>query len=240
MLAFPTPMRAILPLSALSAVLIIAPAVAQDGEDRDEAGPEEREPAPEPLPVFPERPPGALDSSPEGIAREIAALGADDPEKRRDAVVRLFWIGEPARASAAEASRATDPELASGAARVLNLLDALKALVPLESKKPGGANPVVGSEIEDEEAPGGFYKSPNVPADIPKGLRVPEGKVAILVDSDTPVAFAPKTRGMTVRIVNTTGEPAALDAVDSRLYAVQQALDASGDWRDIETMPGSS
>ncbi len=92
-------MRISLPIAALAMVAIgLSPVVHADEEPSDE------------IQEFPARPAGEIDASEEAIARDIELLGADEGAVREAATLRLFWIGEPARAARPRTRRcATGP-----------------------------------------------------------------------------------------------------------------------------------
>ncbi len=231
-------MRSVLSAGCLAlSCLVFAPALRADDDPADAKRAPDAAPA---LPeAFPPRPPGEIDASADGVAREIRALGDDDPDVRTVAADRLFWIGEAARAGLESALESGDAEVRSLAGQVLELLDARKSLRPLDAEAPRNAQAMVGSEKEDTEAAGGWYHSPNKPVAIPASLKVPENAVSVLVDRESVAACGPGTLGMLVRIVNTTKDEVAFAACDSVIRLVLEAKDEAGKWKAIEGEPDS-
>lgn len=191
------------------------------------------------IPEFPPRPKDAPDASPDGIARELAALGADDADARRAAGDRLFWIGEPARPALEAALKSEDPEIGLQARRVLTLLDARKALTPVNVKFKVRGYVVVGSKVEDEEALGGHYKAPNAPAPVPEDLKAPGGMVSFVLDRDSLAVFGRRHLGFRVMLVNLTDKDLPVEASDSRIPVITQAKNEKGEWIAIEYLPSS-
>ncbi|MBI2922332.1 MAG: hypothetical protein HYY18_14865 [Planctomycetes bacterium] len=191
------------------------------------------------IPEFPPRPKEAPDASPDGIARELAALGADDAGARRAAGERLFWIGEPARPGLEAALKSEDPEVGLQARRVLALLDARKALTPVNVKFKVRGYVVVGSKVEDEKALGGFYKAPNAPVPVPEGLKALPEMVSFVVERDALVVFGRRHLGLRVRLVNMTDKDLPVEASDSRIPVFMQARNEKGEWIAIEYLPSS-
>lgn len=231
-------MRFILSAGCLAlSCLVLAPALRADD------GPAEAKRAPDAEPALPEsfplKPAGEIDGSADGVAREIRALGDDDPDVRTAAVDRLFWIGEKARAAVEGALKSDDAEIVSLARQVLELLDARKSLRPLMGEERWSAQAAVGSEKEDTEAAGGWYHSPNLPVAIPASLKAPENEVSVLVDLESVAACPPRTLGRIVRIVNTTKKEAAFAACDSVIRLVLEGKDEAGNWKVLEGEPDS-
>lgn len=92
-----------------------------------------------------------------------------------------------------------------------------------------------GSE-NDPRALGGYGTSDNHPRPIDRA--VPPAMLSLIALPDEAAAFRDK-RGFRVVLANTTRDTIALDASDSRLNIVREALDLSGQWRAIEYLPGS-
>lgn len=195
---------------------------------------------PAPPPSFPPRPAGDIDASADGVARAVRGLAADDAAEREDAAARLFWIGEPSRPALEGALQSKDAEVASQARQLLALLDTRKSLKPLDGADRSEVRAMVGSEKEDKEAFGGYYHSPNVPVPVPDSLKAPADAVSVLVDASSVAVVPPRTLGMLVRIVNTTGAEAAFSACDSCIRLVLEAKDGEGKWWPLEDEPEST
>lgn len=194
---------------------------------------EEPEPAP---PAFPPRPHGEIDPSADGVARQIARLGSENQADRDDAAVRLFWCGEGAREALKAALANPDAEVAHRAKQVLALLDARAALKPVNVRFKVRGYCHAGSETEDDEALGDFWKSPNLPVPVPEGTA---DRLSLLVDRDSLVVFGRKYLGVRVTLANGTAKEVAIEASDSRIGLVQEAKDEEGEWKPIEYLPQS-
>jgi hypothetical protein len=94
----------------------------------------------------------------------------------------------------------------------------------------------VGSRIEDRKALGGFGPCDNVPKKLTGKQWGTKGLVSIVAFPDEPVAYF-KSRGFALRIVNRSGDTIALDACDSDLVLVCEALADVGTWKAIESPP---
>jgi hypothetical protein len=211
----------------------------RDGKPRAPAG-ENRAGEEAPLPAsFPRRPAANVDASEEGIAREIRGLGNDDSKAREAAADRLFWCGEPARTALEGALTSKDPEVVAGARTVLALLDARKSLRPLDEPTPARGSAVVGSEKRDPEAAGGWYKSQNMPKEIPASVKAPDKTVSIVVDFESVAVWNGRTLGREVHIVNRTDAEAAFAGCDSMLKLRLEAKNETGEWVAVERPPST-
>jgi hypothetical protein len=94
----------------------------------------------------------------------------------------------------------------------------------------------VGSRVRDRQAPGGFGPCARYPKDLGDRDWSEPGKLSVVAFPDEAVRFG-KYRGLTVRLINRTGETVAFQACDSCLYLVQEARTAADDWRPIESLP---
>src|SRR5206468_8327520 len=108
----------------------------------------------------------------------------------------------------------------------------------VEVKVMTRANCLAGSVVNDPDAPGGFYRSPNNPKALPKELKVEEGKLQLIAEPETETSLG-KRKGMRLLLVNATKDRVAFPASDSRLSIVQEAKDAKGEWKPIEYLPSS-
>lgn len=104
-----------------------------------------------------------------------------------------------------------------------------------------------GSAIPDTNAYGGYGGSNNYPNDYAKiaayvdqsfGQPVRD-TVQIVALHEESVVFKGQFVGMPVLIVNGSSETLHLDASDSRLYMVQEALNEAGEWVPVEHLPQS-
>jgi hypothetical protein len=98
-----------------------------------------------------------------------------------------------------------------------------------------GAYPV-GSRLPDKGAIGGFGPCDNYPFDLGGKDWGMKGQVSLVAFPDEPVAYF-KHRGIAVRLVNRSGGVVSFQACDSYLILVQEARDANGRWRAIESPP---
>jgi HEAT repeat protein len=126
------------------------------------------------------------------------------------------------------------------------LIPALLLAVPLTAvciyrlwdagkKRPVGIYPAA-SRIKDDKAPGGFGGCDNYPLELGQRTWGANGAVALIAFPDEP-ATSSKHKGFTLRLVNRTGKTVPFEACDSCLYIVQEALDETGHWREIEEPP---
>ncbi|MSQ96339.1 MAG: hypothetical protein EXR98_17545 [Gemmataceae bacterium] len=116
--------------------------------------------------------------------------------------------------------------------------------VPVAAEKQLPGRYRAGSRVRDDKAPGGFAPCDNFPAGLGAKPWGEKAKLALVAFPNEPVAYVEpaayvKHRGIALRLVNRTGETVALSASDSQLYIVQEAIDADGQWREIESMPNS-
>lgn len=92
------------------------------------------------------------------------------------------------------------------------------------------------SPILDDNALGGFASSDNYPRAL--DLQVPSDQVILLAIPDEIVPFYGNL-GFRVLLINSTGLSMPLDASDSRLHILREALDVDGEWKSIEYFPQS-
>ncbi|MFK7972986.1 MAG: WG repeat-containing protein [Bacteroidia bacterium] len=85
---------------------------------------------------------------------------------------------------------------------------------------------------------GGFGGSDNGARKITRSLNLPEDKLALEVRPEEAVGLD-NYRAATVYIANRTKSKIEFEASDSRLEMLVQALDQTGEWRDIEYLPSS-
>jgi hypothetical protein len=93
-----------------------------------------------------------------------------------------------------------------------------------------------GSRIKDDQALGGFGKWENWPKPLGANGWGAKEAISLVAFPEEPIAYF-KHRGIALRLINRTQNVAAFTACDSRLYIVQEALDAEGKWRPIESLP---
>ena len=91
----------------------------------------------------------------------------------------------------------------------------------------------------DKNDLGGFWKSKNASHIISSKEKFQPGLLSMVVNpmKDT---FQNNYSGIKVYVANTTSSPIKFNASDSRLSMKVQALNAKGEWKDIEYLPGSS
>lgn len=87
------------------------------------------------------------------------------------------------------------------------------------------------------EGLGGFASSDNLPQDPPAQWRS-ERLLSLIVDPSDRQAFG-EYDGFRVWLINGTSAEVAIDAQDSRLPIVREALNADGQWQPIEYLPHS-
>jgi hypothetical protein len=90
-----------------------------------------------------------------------------------------------------------------------------------------------------ESSGNGFFRSDNMPKeaaakDLPKGKHV-----ALVAHAEQVVRYGQHSRGIRMVLVNGTDEAVRLPACDSEIRVIQEARDASGNWRPIESVPES-
>jgi len=91
----------------------------------------------------------------------------------------------------------------------------------------------------DKNDLGGFARSGNVPQKIERGQGFSKNQLSIVVKTDETALFDEQWDGYKLYVANTTKGSVQFNAQDSRLYLNLQALDAHGEWRDIEYLPSS-
>ncbi len=74
---------------------------------------------------------------------------------------------------------------------------------------------------------------------VPLTIKLPSGKLSLIVYPDTKKDFYNKYKGCKMVVANTTGKKIDFHAQDGRLYMKVQALNNSGEWQDIEYLPSS-
>lgn len=97
---------------------------------------------------------------------------------------------------------------------------------------------LVGSRIKDVQACGGFGPCRNSPRNLGRESWGNKGLISLVAFPDESVAYA-KDLGIALRVINRSDDEVAFSACDSQLYLVQEALDANGAWRPIESLPQS-
>jgi hypothetical protein len=117
------------------------------------------------------------------------------------------------------------------------LYPASEGALPVQAEHLQYALYLVGSRMVDDKALGGFGPCDNyawpLKADQIWGQTE---TVSVVVFPEEIVAFSSKERGLAVRVLNRTNQPAAFHAQDSKLTLIAQAQDEQGRWRDIEVM----
>ena len=120
---------------------------------------------------------------------------------------------------------------------LLTLMMTSVTLAPLATQTPLPAYFEAGSGAVDETAPGGFSRSDNRPLRIDRPAG-PE-RLSLTAFPAAEGVFQEKYRGFLVTLENRTGEAVWFNAVDSRLRIVREALDSSGHWKAVESLPTS-
>ena len=93
------------------------------------------------------------------------------------------------------------------------------------------------SPVRDSEALGGFWRSDNLPRVI--DFDVPSESVILLALPDETTLYNSSYSGFRVVLANATKDQLILNAADSRLRIVREALDSEGKWKPIEYLPSS-
>lgn len=221
-------MRLRLVIAALAVVALnFSPALRAEDEPQDD------------IREFPARPAGEIDSSAEAIERDVAALGADEAADREAATLRLFWVGEPARAALVKCGLQNDAEVRDRAARVLRMLDRIAGLTEVNVRFMVRGYCHAGTRKTDQDALGGFGPSQNYPVPVPSEVQVKDGELQIVAEPSVLTVFGKSHKGMRLLLVNMTEEGAWFDASDSRISIVQEAQDEDGAWKPIEYLPQS-
>lgn len=102
----------------------------------------------------------------------------------------------------------------------------------VEVRQPVDSQCFAGSDRQDPEAASGFSVSANESQRIDPALRV---SPSLYLHADRSIRVPGGSgSGMRVWLVNGTREGVWLDAIDSSVAILQQALHPGGDWRDIE------
>jgi hypothetical protein len=108
--------------------------------------------------------------------------------------------------------------------------------VPVAATKQLEGFYFAGSRLKDDQALGGFGKWDNLPKSLGANVWGLKEAISLVAFPDEPIAYF-KNRGIALRLINRTQNVAAFTACDSRLYIVQEALGAEGEWRPIESPP---
>lgn len=97
----------------------------------------------------------------------------------------------------------------------------------------------VKSSIEDTLALGGFGKSNNLPKKYNGNLMLPDKKLSIQIDTTQAITIKQKYNGYKLFIVNQSDTITKLEASDSRIDVIAEAL-LQGTWKPIQYLTGSS
>jgi hypothetical protein len=131
--------------------------------------------------------------------------------------------------------KADDP---AGDAAGWELKPSLPDAAPVMAKGKLTGIYLAGSRIEDVKAIGGFGRCDNFPKALDGKEWGKNATVSIVAFPDEPVAYS-KYQGFALRVVNRTAGAIPFVACDSALSLVCEGLDASGEWRGIESLPES-
>jgi hypothetical protein len=110
-------------------------------------------------------------------------------------------------------------------------------LAPLATPAQLPAYFEAGTGAVDETALGGFSRSDNRPLRIDRPIG-PQ-RLSLNAFPSAEAVFQEKHRGFLVTLENRTGEAVWFQAVDSRLRIVREAMDRSGQWKAVESLPTS-
>ena len=94
-----------------------------------------------------------------------------------------------------------------------------------------------GNKASDPKAIGGYGASTNFPKPLPKGEKLRGKKLYLEITGKEDAEFPGKFEGMEIRLVNGGAKTASISASDSRLSLVQEAKDADGEWKPVESLP---
>jgi len=120
----------------------------------------------------------------------------------------------------------------------LLVCEAIPAAEPVKSKVmlPGGC--FAASDQADTKAFGGFGSSDNESLPLPlKQQKEPRPYLELIAESGA--VFRENFEGIEVRLVNGGKNVLSLQAQDSRINLIQEAMDKNGQWKPIEHIPGS-
>lgn len=95
-----------------------------------------------------------------------------------------------------------------------------------------------GSNLKDEQAPGGFGPCDNLPKKIKNDFSSKPGELSLIAFPDEVVDIQGR-KAVILRLVNRTGKTVDFAACDSSLFIVQEALDSKGRWKALERFPDS-
>jgi hypothetical protein len=93
-----------------------------------------------------------------------------------------------------------------------------------------------GSNLKDENAPGGFGPCDNFPKKCENNAPGKPGELSLIAFPDEVVDFR-KRKAILLRLVNRTEKTMDFLACDSGLYIVQEALDREAQWKPLEQFP---
>jgi hypothetical protein len=95
-----------------------------------------------------------------------------------------------------------------------------------------------GSKLADDKALGGFGPCDNLPQKCPSDLSTTKGQVS-LVAYPAEIVDLRKSEAIRLLLVNRSANVLSVAACDSQLYIIQEALDATGQWKPLELFPTS-
>lgn len=110
----------------------------------------------------------------------------------------------------------------------------IRGMRPLNTDNRIDARVVVGSpDWSPMNGFGGWAYSDNLFSDYPTD-DLPEGLTVLVGDEIVPWEMNPHISGREIYLVNNTRDTAIFEAEDSRIYALIEARDESGDWRAVQ------
>lgn len=122
---------------------------------------------------------------------------------------------------------------------LIALIPALGATEPANFKFMLRGYCYAGNRQVDHDAPGGYGRSSNFPQILDRNIKPREPGLYLEIQESPEVTFADRHTGITVRLVNGGRRRLSLDAMDSRLSIIQEALMSDGNWKPVEYLPSS-
>lgn len=120
----------------------------------------------------------------------------------------------------------------------LNMLCTLQGSVPANFDSMLRGYCFAGNKTRDTNALGGYGGSGNLPIQLTGSQKNGEGLTLEIIEDENAV-FTEAYEGIIVRLVNYGDQQESIQASDSRIGIIQEALDKDGQWKAIEYLPSS-
>jgi len=114
--------------------------------------------------------------------------------------------------------------------------DPRSGLMPYNIVRTSGSDYTAYSKPQRKNRSGGWYASDNYPRRLERNADFQEDLLNVKIYQEELDTFQGKYIGMVVKVANLTKTKILFNAQDSRIDMRVQALDTSGQWRDIEVM----